>query len=316
MAIEDTAFINMTELTEMDIKNNVVNITTMNTDEPHIDFSSSIMSFRIPHLNAREGAPRPLPQFSPGGEILNFLSNISAATEGATIEELLDVSDNIMWSAVSDEHTYAETSESSSSRSAFYPGPQGFTSVIGDASSGIPSALRNLLGSFGEGPHINSILNRSLHDAAGYKFVLSDEGVASLEDKKYSTEECGNDSCPITRAAFEEGDEVTELPCGHCFNPDAIIRWLKDEKAECPVCRYALKSKEVKNEYAQSADSEETEIRNARIALLNSLARTRNAVHPFGPRLPPIVHRHASMMVSSEDNTELQEAIMRSLITR
>ena len=82
------------------------------------------------------------------------------------------------------------------------------------------------------------------------------------------------------------------------------------------MCRYALKSKEVKNEYAQSADSEEAEIRNARIALLNSLARTRNAVHPFGPRLPPIVHRHASMMVSNEDNTELQEAILRSLITR
>ena len=48
----------------------------------------------------------------------------------------------------------------------------------------IPSALRSLLGSFGEGPHVNSIMNRSLHDAAGYKFVLSDEGVASLGRKK------------------------------------------------------------------------------------------------------------------------------------
>ena len=306
----------------------------MNTDEPQIDFSSSIISFRIPRINARQGTPRPLPRFSPGGEILNFLSNISTAMDGASIEELLDVSENVIWSAGSDGGAYVATSDASANRSAFSPGPQGFASVIGDAqrsvaairglshsdsSSGIlpiPSALRSLLGSFGEGPHVNSILNRSLHDAAGYKFVLSDEGAASLEDKKYSTEECSNDSCPITRAAFEEGDEVTELPCGHCFNPDAITRWLKDEKAECPVCRYALKSKEVKNEYAQSADSEAAEIRNARIALLNSLARTRNAVHPFGPRLPPIVHRHASMMVSNEDNAELQEAILRSLTTR
>ena len=70
----------------MDIKNNVVDITTMNTDEPQIDFSSSIISFRIPRLNARQGTPRPLPRFSPGGEILNFLSNISTAMDGASIE--------------------------------------------------------------------------------------------------------------------------------------------------------------------------------------------------------------------------------------
>ena len=306
----------------------------MNTDEPHIDFSSSIMSFRVPRPNARQGTPRPLPRFSAGGEILNFLSNISTATEGASIEELLDMSENVMWSAASDGGEYVATSDASANISAFSPGSQGFASVMGDAqrsvaamrglshtdsSSGMlpfPSALRSLMEAFGEGPHVNSILNRSLHDAAGYKFVLSDEGFASLEDKKYSTEECSNDSCPITRVAFQEGDEITELPCGHCFDPEAITRWLKDEKAECPVCRYALKSKEVKNEYAQSANSEEAEIRNARIALLNSLARTRNAVHPFGPRLPPIVHRHASIMVNNEDNAELQEAILRSLITR
>ena len=189
MAIEDTAFINMTELTKMDIKNNVVNITTMNTDEPHIDFSSSIMSFRVPRPNARQGTPRPLPRFSAGGEILNFLSNISTATEGASIEELLDMSENVMWSAASDGGEYVATSDASANISAFSPGSQGFASVMGDAqrsvaamrglshtdsSSGMlpfPSALRSLMEAFGEGPHVNSILNRSLHDAAGYKFV-------------------------------------------------------------------------------------------------------------------------------------------------
>ena len=41
-------------------------------------------------------------------------------------------------------------------------------------------------------------------------------------------------------------DEVSQLPCGHIFEPDAIIKWLKKENASCPVCRKPLQSKEVK----------------------------------------------------------------------
>jgi hypothetical protein len=90
---------------------------------------------------------------------------------------------------------------------------------------------------------------------------------------------------------------------------------LNDEKAECPVCRHALKSKEIKSDREQYTDVGETEIRNARISLLNSLARANNTIHPFGPRLPPIMRRRASLVVNNEDNDELQEAIFRSLRT-
>ena len=45
---------------------------------------------------------------------------------------------------------------------------------------------------------------------------------------------------------FEEGEIVTLLPCNHAFSPDAIKKWLENEKAECPICRFKLPSKEVR----------------------------------------------------------------------
>jgi hypothetical protein len=268
----------------------------MNTEETNIDFSSSIINFRLRPPGERHGTPRPPPRFSERGEILNFLSNITAATENSTLGELLDISDNIIWNSI----------------------PSGANLNNNDTSANIlhmPTALRNLLGSFGEGHQINSIMNRSLHDAGGYKCILSEEGTASLKNKKYSAEVCGNDTCPITRAIFAIGEEIVELPCKHCFNPEAINRWLNEEKAECPVCRYALKSKEIKNEFNTPINIDEVGIRNARITLLNSLANTSNTVHPYGPRLPPITRQRASLIVDNEDNDDLQEAILRSLRT-
>ena len=291
----------------------------MDTSESHIDFSNSIISFRVPQPAARQGTPILPPPFSAGGEILNFLSNISTATEGATMEELLDTSENSIWGDSLYGNTYTELSSANTgSGTARYGFRLGDPQESIDSSANIPhlpAMLRNLLGSFESGSQTNGIMNRSLHDAAGYKLVLSEEGADSLENRKYSTEGCINDSCPITRAAFEVGEEVLRLPCGHCFDPDAISRWLKNEKAECPVCRHVLKSKEIRRDDAPYVDVGEAEIRNARIALLNSLARANNTIHPFGPRLPPIAQRHASMVVSNEDNDELQEAIFRSLST-
>jgi len=268
----------------------------MNTEEPHVDFSSSIINFRIRPPGERHGTPIPRPRFSERGEILNFLSNITAATENSTLGELLDISNNIIWNSI----------------------PSGTNLNNNDTSENIlhmPTALRNLLGSFGEGHQMNNIMNRSLHDEGGYKRILSEEGTASLKNKKYSAEVCGNESCPITRAFFAIGEEIVELPCKHCFNPEAINRWLNEEKAECPVCRYVLKSKEIKNEYNTPINVDEVGIRNARITLLNSLANTNNTVHPYGPRLPPITRMRASLIVDNEDNDDLQEAIFRSLRT-
>ena len=45
---------------------------------------------------------------------------------------------------------------------------------------------------------------------------------------------------------FEEGEEISQLPCNHLFNTEALTRWLKNESYKCPVCRHKLEFKEVK----------------------------------------------------------------------
>jgi len=54
-----------------------------------------------------------------------------------------------------------------------------------------------------------------------------------------------NGACGIWQVDFEEGDDIIILPCNHAFNAEAITKWLKEEKAECPICRFSFKSKEV-----------------------------------------------------------------------
>ena len=307
-------------------------------DEPYVDFSSSIINFRVNPPEVRQGTPRPLPRFSNRGEILNFLSNITTATENSTIDELLDISDNIIWDSIPSDEILLEASVNISNadvrtnHSTFSPETLSFLSDMSDIRRTVntfrnlnndisanllhtPTASHSFLGSFGEGTQINSIMNRSLHDSTGYKNIISEEGTATLKNIKYSVEACNNEVCPITRETFAIDDKIVELPCGHCFNPEAINRWLNDEKAECPVCRYVLKSKEIKKEYVPQMNVDEAQIRDARISLLNSLVNTNNIVHPFGPRLPPINQHRISLIVNNEDNDELQEAIYRSLST-
>ena len=307
-------------------------------DEPYVDFSSSIINFRVNPPEVRHGTPRHLPRFSNRGEILNFLSNITTATENSTIDELFDISDNIIWDSIPSDEILLEAGVNISNadvrtnHSTFSPETLSFLSDMSDIRRTVntfrnlnndisanllhtPTASHSFLGSFGAGTQINSIMNRSLHDSMGYKNIISEEGTATLKNIKYSVEACNNDVCPITRATFAVDDEIVELPCGHCFNPEAIKRWLNDEKAECPVCRYVLKSKEIKKEYVPQMNVDEVQIRDARISLLNSLVNTNNTVHPFGPRLPPINQHRVSLIVNNEDNDELQEAIYRSLST-
>lgn len=64
-----------------------------------------------------------------------------------------------------------------------------------------------------------------------------------------------NMTCPITQIDFFPGETVKKLPCNHCFEPDAIKKWLMEHKAECPVCRYkfAIRTKPT-NTFANEPD--------------------------------------------------------------
>ena len=94
----------------------------------------------------------------------------------------------------------------------------------------------------------NVVLANSLREQGGVKNVISDDGKKQLTTETYEKGKFMNTVCPILQEEFSEGDKVTVLPCKHCFDPDGIMRWLESNKAECPVCRHKLLSKEVSNQ--------------------------------------------------------------------
>jgi len=90
-----------------------------------------------------------------------------------------------------------------------------------------------------------SVLEQSFaEDAPAYKTVLAND--VKFPITKFGVSSQLNSKCPILYAEFDPEDDVVELPCKHVYTPDAIMAWLKNERAECPVCRAALPSQEVK----------------------------------------------------------------------
>ena len=93
------------------------------------------------------------------------------------------------------------------------------------------------------------ILANSLYDRRPVKQVIDDEACVEIRDEIFHPDMVEkmkiNGACGIWQTDFEEGDKIKILPCNHAFVADAIMKWLKEEKAECPICRNALKSKEI-----------------------------------------------------------------------
>lgn len=96
--------------------------------------------------------------------------------------------------------------------------------------------------------YTENIINSTLNDEPAYKNVISEDGEKELSTILYcnNNEKFPSNKCPITFIEFEEGNEIIQLPCKHYFIPEGIIKWLKEEKAECPVCRYKFNSIEKK----------------------------------------------------------------------
>ena len=155
----------------------------------------------------------------------------------------------------------------------------------------------------------NRILATSLNDQSPVRNVLSEQGENQIKTRKFTKgDEC--DSCPIFHMPFEIDDDVKELPCGHIFTPDGIDKWLKEEKAECPVCRFKLESKEITRETpgVEQWNDDRNEITESRAALAASLRRLafpRINRHPFGPAS----HRIANVVHEDDDHDDVMSAL-------
>lgn len=101
--------------------------------------------------------------------------------------------------------------------------------------------------SFSMESNLNNMIDASLNnDENRYKKVLSEKGQDKLKTVKYSKEIHGEQPmCMVSLSEFEEGEEITELPCKHIFKTGDIKKWLVEEDASCPICRHELPSKEV-----------------------------------------------------------------------
>ena len=107
-----------------------------------------------------------------------------------------------------------------------------------------------------ENTSFNDTIIESFNAPTRYKRVISDKGKTQLKEITYQDSENNNEvCCPITQDDFEEGETIVQLPCKHCFNKEAIFKWLENENNCCPVCRFELDDKEIENKVEQSDSS-------------------------------------------------------------
>ncbi|WCJ25445.1 RING/U-box superfamily protein [Euphorbia peplus] len=66
----------------------------------------------------------------------------------------------------------------------------------------------------------------------------TDKSVSELETVVYDREDKGLE-CPICLKEFEVGEEMTMMPCFHCYHGDCIAKWLKNSH-QCPSCRFPM----------------------------------------------------------------------------
>lgn len=92
-----------------------------------------------------------------------------------------------------------------------------------------------------------NVLNNSLMEKKAYKKVISDKGKDKLKEIIYDDSKSETKECVISMDEFKNGDKIIQLPCNHIFHKTSIKTWLCEESSKCPVCRYELDYKEIKN---------------------------------------------------------------------
>ena len=155
--------------------------------------------------------------------------------------------------------------------------------------------------------NLEEIINNTLDAKNTYKQVLSKEGEEQIKKIKFNPEiHKETICCPITQVEFKENNEISELPCGHIFDTNAILTWLKTEKAACPCCRYKMPSEE-KREEPETPPPLPSRLFNTRQNI---------PIHPFGPRRrrpTPSLNRIFMSREERLENEELQRALLASL---
>ncbi len=155
--------------------------------------------------------------------------------------------------------------------------------------------------------------------------------VLSPEDESlitYRTLKEGNAAhvCPILQMELEVGSELAKLPCGHEFDKESLLYWLREKSASCPSCRAAVRSRTVPQpEEMESGASDQSIDESLRVmeALLGRLAGGFVARGQGEPDSEEGEARNYAMRnaladglaraAQRQEERELQEAILESL---
>lgn len=79
------------------------------------------------------------------------------------------------------------------------------------------------------------------------KRVISDKGKEQLLYTNYDKKIHSETNCPITFEDFKKDEIIVKLPCSHYFSKKAIETWLFEKSACCPLCKFELPYKRIKN---------------------------------------------------------------------
>ena len=160
---------------------------------------------------------------------------------------------------------------------------------------------------------LTEALNRSFAEKQKYKTVISDIGKRQIQPLTYPDELCNQTSCAITQDEFLKDQEISLLPCGHCFNSDAIMNWLENEKSECPICRFQLDSKEVKVENYESQDEDGQIDEDGQDPNSTTPLFTQESTQQLLTRVMTRAYDNRIQEMQQQEDDELQRAIMASL---
>lgn len=127
------------------------------------------------------------------------------------------------------------------------------------------------------------ILNQSLQsDRNTYKHVVDLKNNNEIKFIKYrDVTNCDQSSCPISMNDFKPDEIIAQLPCKHCFEKSSILKWLSEESNKCPICRYELNYKEVRengeekvgeNNLNEVGDDEDDEVTDDEMPELENVA--------------------------------------------
>lgn len=78
----------------------------------------------------------------------------------------------------------------------------------------------------------------TLNEISDSKVVLTQEEFEQLPTMNYLP---NDNECTICKEMYKEQDSLVILPCCHRFHRGCIKKWLKEQKACCPTCRFELK---------------------------------------------------------------------------